>query len=67
MVDWKPIETAPKDRPILGYLADPSDEDDFRVYVCKWSDWDKGWVEAGGEECWVMDLTHWAELPEGPK
>lgn len=54
---WLPISTAPKDKAILTY--GPS----CGIYVTFW-DVCGEWCEAGGEEHWTYEPTHWCPLPE---
>lgn len=64
MNNWKPIETAPKDNPILVYEPKAGNGS---IYVCKWDNWRNGWVEASGEVHHMWFPTHWAELPLPPE
>jgi hypothetical protein len=66
MSDWRPIETKPKNRPIL--------VTDGRFVTAVLFESDSGYpygVEFGGYEWeWDFDwreLTHWMPLPEPPK
>jgi hypothetical protein len=65
-MEWQPIETAPKDRCVIGY--------DANRHICGLIDW---WPGGGwnGEGCWGWDKeaigwsrrnqpTHWMPLPE---
>lgn len=68
MLKWRPIETAPKDGPVLIY--DPLACEPF-VYVCSYADFGDGepcWVEhADGQSCEPMPgPTHWMPLPAPP-
>lgn len=60
---WRPIETAPKDRPILGYA------DGVQTTVA-WFGADDGWwslCEAGAfAENGEWTPTHWMPLPDPP-
>ncbi len=80
MIDWQPIESAPKNATeILAYRADAG------VFICRWEcmgdiapekdiqegkldpDFECWWHDAYG---WLEDIltpTHWAALPEGPQ
>ncbi len=73
-MDWKPIESAPRDRPVLGF--DPTYSGGF-VYVIEWcpgqsKEWYPGamagsWREAGGEQYERFEPTHWMPLPPPPQ
>lgn len=74
-MEWKPIETAPKDGThVLCY--DPS-HDEAKVYVVKYEPALKSfynscnrperWIEASGEGYFLWEPTHWMELPSEPK
>lgn len=72
MADWKPIESAPKDRKIdlwaKIWLADGDRFTAERFPDCSWwnkdsmGSWDAHWhgVPKG------YRVTHWMEIPEGP-
>ena len=76
-VMWRPIETAPKDKEILGYgkwhgdcgLYGPTEE--FGIHVIKWHDskytnWD--WIITGADTYGAyLDATHWMPLPIRPE
>jgi hypothetical protein len=63
IMEWQPIETAPKDgTPILIY--DSSELDD-PIYVVRYS-LDE-WREACGECYYTWNPTHWMPLPNKPK
>lgn len=76
---WQPIETAPKDRPILAYGPDMVPEIHVVEYFALEMDdkdelgrpfrrvFSQGWAEAGGEACARFEPTHWMELPRGPE
>lgn len=57
-MEWKPIETAPKDALILGF------EDGAMRLVL----WENGWVQVGAtiERGW-FEPTHWMPLPSPPE
>lgn len=61
---WKTIDTAPRDRVVLGYQADWWGEEIIEpmVYV-------EGviWEEANGEMYTRYQPTHWMPLPKPPK
>ena len=71
MNEWKPIETAPKDKPILGYLVNG------KMTVIQWYDYGGNYgnwcVTVGGNYADSNDLydedtpRFWMELPEPPK
>ena len=68
MTDWQPIETAPKDTPILIYATETWR---IRYFICVAKLGKYGWeaVGASGYEC-ENDFehpTHWMSLPEPPK
>lgn len=67
MLDWKPIETAPKDgTPILVYDPNPW-LDPYSVITVSWDTQRKCWSEITGELYAIYYPTHWMELPEKPK
>lgn len=51
---WQPIETAPKDRPILAYLKSAG------IQVIRWGR--HGWTNC----MWQVEPTHWMPLPDPP-
>jgi hypothetical protein len=63
IMEWKPIETAPKDgTPVLGYHTGKM----TTVYWGLWNEWQL--VEPGAyaeEDDWRP--THWMPLPEPPQ
>ena len=63
MMDWQPIDTAPKDRQLL--MWEP-----FEPMIClgRWNDEDGEWsrCESNGTRFWKQP-THWMEAPEPPK
>ena len=81
MTEWQPIETAPKDKPILGYgiwqgeifgvVSEPAIDiiqggPGQRTYHCVG---EEGWWECltgDAYACWLKP-THWQPLPEPPK
>jgi hypothetical protein len=68
MMEWQPIETAPKDgTPVLIYEPPYKDLLPFDIYVCKWCQHKEAWVEFAGEEYSQYDATHWMPLPDAPK
>ena len=63
---WTPIETAPKDMPIIGYF-DPG-EHPFAC-ECKYSTDRDAWLNIGDEYMGKAEdvcLTHWMPLPTPP-
>ncbi len=73
IMEWQPIETAPKDgRSILlgGGLWDDEDVSEV-IGLAHWDEKSKGWLVAcheGGYVCaWYTDATHWMPLPEPPQ
>lgn len=69
MADWQPIETAPKDRRILGYGL-VGFQAEAGMATVRWGDHYKEWYcdpnecsEYSPEKC---ALTHWQPLPEPP-
>lgn len=62
MIEWQPIETAPKNREILVCCDDGDGHPRFDIV--EWVDWKPGWFN--GDFAWGADaFTHWAEL-KGP-
>ena len=57
-MEWKPIETAPRD----GTVVDLWSVDGFRLIDFWWDDEDKTWCGLPEDE-----FTHWMELTEPPK
>lgn len=71
MVEWQPIETAPRDRRFLGFRPPQDDEFDWYVIsVCKYRKGYDGKIrlysEADYEGFPFGDWTHWMPLPEPP-
>lgn len=72
-MDWLPIETAPKDEPVLlfGMTVPGSKMVRFKkpvVFSGYWSDIDGIWCAHGSH--WngpFFEPTHWMPLPEPPK
>ena len=68
MNEWKPIETAPRDRRILVYS--PSYDEQFVVFLgINPDDGEEKWVLARSEDLTfiVPDAKYWMELHEKPK
>lgn len=80
-MDWKPIETAPKDGTAI-LLFEPIDEkyigqftqgpklgEMLGIGVGKWhvSDYDEYWADYFDLETLMRNPTHWMHLPEPPK
>jgi hypothetical protein len=63
MSEWKPIETAPKDRYILATVgSDPENQ-----FIVKWRNGNWQIKQLPGRDHIVNLLaTHWAPLPEPP-
>ena len=62
MVEWQPINTAPRD----GTEILVSNYDVIEVATwCEWRDWqrDPGWLTSRG---WRLDPVWWQPLPEHP-
>jgi len=60
MIDWQPIETAPKDGTcVLVFVAARDDLPSF-VTTCAWHK-DAGWC---ADE--LRSVTHWMPLPDPP-
>ena len=68
MTDWQPIETAPKDRPVL--VSVPTGEP--RAFMAEWRDGSK-WLDGRGVFVVFMDgqplrdATHWKPAPEAAR
>lgn len=66
-LDWKPIETAPHDRPIMAYVPGGMWSGGNPYLVVDWA----GGDEEGGfltvDDTCAVNPTHWAEInpPEG--
>lgn len=75
MMEWQPIETAPKDINILLFgMIDPDTTFELLrwvepiVFSGRWDAIDEYFVPSGGTwEGPFMRCTHWAHLPEPPK
>lgn len=64
MSDWKPIQTAPKDRtPVLIYGKDCIDSP-FTITIC-WFTESKTWLTDYDND--LYEATHWMPLPPAPK
>lgn len=61
--DWRPIETAPTDMPVLTYRK--ARLQSVAVYLPKANDWQGGWICADG--IGLLDVTHWMPLPPPPE
>ena len=62
---WQPIETAPKNKTVLGFQATPGDWEN-KMAVCwhyrlSYGPKDGVWIGEGG-----LMPTHWMPLPEPP-
>jgi hypothetical protein len=70
MMEWQPIETAPKDGSyVLIFTTTRYTNPKFPVYaVAAWNAEDECWAESHSSENWGPDwgVTHWAKL-EPPK
>jgi hypothetical protein len=66
-MNWKPIETAPKDgRFILAYF-DASFFYASKFDVVCWNGWGGGvWRDSSGFNCVSTEPSHWMPLPEPP-
>lgn len=64
MIDWQPIESAPKDGdPFLAYWCGNIVSAYWNLYQGNWQEWPDGdFEDIHGEE-----LTHWMPLPEPPR
>ena len=65
-MNWRPIETAPKD----GTLVLACNSDSYRsslgpAYFVAGDNYDGIWFYKGGYDVW--DLTHWMPLPPPPE
>lgn len=76
MIEWQPIETAPKDRAILVWDGEHIDLVAWEIInidrtIGTWSVQARGtnaeWGEYGDPEPRVESPTHWISLPEPPK
>lgn len=69
-MNWQPKETAPKDgTPFLAYLKNqyPKDPTNSSCWILQYGVVYDEFHEAGGEQYWRPEFTHWAPLPDGPK
>jgi len=75
MSEWQPIETAPRDRPILGFWQYVYPGDHSRTCGMRTIKWDHdrgGWLDEDGEAHTWSALedeglwTHWMPLPKPP-
>lgn len=63
MIDWQPIDSAPKDGSVLLYW--PRYDDEHPTVF--WDTQSKRWrVHCCGQTVGPEELTHWAHLPSGP-
>lgn len=67
-MDWRPIETAPKDGTEVLLYGRPPHKDDLTCYVGRWGTWDSA---GGPSDCWISGgphyrPTHWMPLPAPP-
>jgi hypothetical protein len=70
MTDWKPIDTAPKERAFLGFLQDHLTS---RIEICAWNTSKKRFVPmsySSSPHLWLAEMktkgvkiTHWMPLP----
>ena len=58
--DWQPIETAPKDREIIG-------TDGEEIFMFEWNSLDWAYSYDGGVVVIHPSPTHWMPLPELPQ
>ncbi len=68
-MDWKPIETAPKDgSALLAYLPGQIDYvARVDVQIIHWSAWGGGvWETQAGAKLLKHQVTHWMPLPSPP-
>lgn len=65
--EWWPIESAPKDRPVLLAAFHVTDEQGGpSVWSGRWDDFME-YFRTCNDYCPIWDATHWQPLPEPPK
>lgn len=72
MMDWQPIETAPKDGiMIMLYKPKRKSHDKALIALGRWKSKPRigyAWVINNGVSAWLPDEpTHWMTLPEVPR
>lgn len=67
--DWQPIETAPKDKPILIYIPEDEWYIKHHIYAAMWGDMDNAWMSTSCADRYYGTrlATHWMPLPEPPQ
>lgn len=64
-MNWQPIETAPRDRAILGFWPTSSGDVNPNCYgITHFADF--RWVSEEDDQTPFSDPTYWMELPEPP-
>src|SRR3954466_13854291 len=72
MIDWQPIETAPKDKKVVLLFVPYEDAPGGIVYSGYYDHHCDGFRKAGSLSAYTFDATHWAEIgplpvPPAPK
>jgi uncharacterized protein DUF551 len=72
MIDWQPIETAPRDGTniMLYYPLKEVNESWEGIVFCYWNKWENNWVWSGRARRTFsrgFQPTHWMPLPEPPE
>ena len=71
-MEWQPIETAPKDKPILTYGRIPEDygycPEEWKISISHWCEAGRssGWSSQGSTVRGSFVPTHWMPLPAPP-
>jgi len=66
MIEWQPIDTAPKDGTVIIVYGDKNDRPNVQTHFYQTAAWvGNGWTNAANS--WLKDVTHWIALPAPPK
>jgi hypothetical protein len=65
-MEWQPIETAPKDRPILIWDGENMISAEWGLRANEWT-WQLVEGEIQGDSALWTAPTHWMPLPDAPK
>lgn len=67
VIDWRPIETAPKDGTRIRILVDGIVDHPLEARWCPDGGGGWPWLVSGSDDRWNVKLvTHWMPLPEAP-
>ena len=69
-MEWKPIDSAPKDRAFLGWSPDEDPYGEANgIAIVEWEERDQEFQVLHDSECFTWQYykpTHWMPLPEPP-